>query len=213
MRRIWRVALVGILGLGLAGCAWWFTPPQAVLVASDTAGDAPLDVQFDLSGSTGQITSLTLAFGDGSAPAAGTDITIPILHTYTTAGIWTATLTVQDGRGRTSTDSVIITVSAPPTATVSLGAFPASGAAPLNVQFWANIEAPAGRRIKHIALDYDGDGTPDDEADVDFETFNFWIGGYTYNDPGAYTAALTVTDDTAQTFTGTATINVTSPPP
>ncbi len=213
MRRIWRIGLVALLGLGLAGCAWWFQPPHAVLTASVTSGVAPLSVQFDLSGSTGQITSYTLAFGDGSTPATGTDITVAVVHTYTTPGTHTATLTVQDARARTSTATVTITVGAAPTATVSLGAFPASGEAPLPVQFWANIVAIPGRRIQHIALDYEGSGTPDDEADVDFESYNFSIGSYTYNNPGTYTATLTVTDDAAQSFTGTATITVTSPPP
>ena len=213
MRRIWKIGCIAVLGLGLAGCAWLFTPPQAVLTASVTSGVAPLTVQFDLSASTGQIATFTLTFGDGSPPATGTDITVAVVHTYTTAGTHTATLTVQDARGRTSSASVIVTVSAAATTTVSLGAFPASGSAP--VDFWATITAAPGRRIKHIALDYETDGTPDLEADVDFETYNWWIGTHSYTDPGTYTATLTVTDDAspAQTFTATATITVTSPPP
>lgn len=216
MRRIWRMGLVALLGLGLAGCAWWFQPPQAVLTASVVAGTAPLSVQFDLSGSTGQITTYTLAFGDGSAPATGTDITVAVVHTYTTPGTRTATLTVQDARARTSSVSVTITVNAAPTTTVSLGAIPASGSAPLSVEFWATITAATGRRIKHMQLEY-GDGTPDFTADVDFATYAFFIvgAGHQYTTPGVYTATLTLTDDAspAQTSTATATVTVTSPPP
>ncbi|HPD06913.1 MAG TPA: PKD domain-containing protein [Candidatus Bipolaricaulis sp.] len=219
MRRIWKIGLVVVFGLGLAGCAWLFAPPQAVLTANVTSGTAPLDVQFDLSGSTGDIVSYTLTFGDGSDPATGSDITVAVVHTYTTPGTRTATLTVQDARARTSTASVVITVNAAPTATVSLGAFPASGPAPLNVKFWANITAAPGRRIKHIALDYETDGTPDFESAVDFATYDWWIPDdslpHPYTNPGTYTATLAVTDDAspAQTFTATATITVTSPPP
>jgi len=83
------------------------------------------------------------------------------------------------------------------------------------VVFWANIAAAPGRRIKHIALDYDGDGTPDYQADVDFVTWNFIVGSQTYGDPGQFVARLTVTDDSTppQTFSATATVTVTSPPP
>ncbi|QAA76535.1 MAG: hypothetical protein BIP78_0769 [Candidatus Bipolaricaulis sibiricus] len=216
MRRIWKIGLTVVIGLGLAGCAWLFSPPQAVLTASVTSGTAPLTVQFDLSGSTGQIASYTLTFGDGSEPATGTDITVTVVHTYTTAGTRTATLTVQDTRGRTSSVSVTITITAAPTTTASLGAIPASGPVPLNVDFWANITAAPGRRIKHVRLEY-GDGAPDFTADVDFASYDFWIlgAGHTYTTPGTYTATLTLTDDAtpAQTTTATATITVTSPPP
>ncbi|MDD2912297.1 MAG: PKD domain-containing protein [Candidatus Bipolaricaulis anaerobius] len=215
MRRIWKIGLVVVFGLGLAGCAWLFAPPQAVLTASVTSGTAPLPVQFDLSGSTGDIVSYTLTFGDDSDPATGSDITVAVVHTYEDPGDYIATLTVQDARGRTSSASVGITVSAAPTTTVSLGAVPASGPAPLDVEFWATISAAPGRRIKHVALDYETDGTPDFESDVDFATYDWWIGLYEYTTPGTYTATLTVTDDAspAQAFTATATITVTSPPP
>jgi len=212
MRRIWKIGLVVVFGLGLAGCAWLFAPPQAVLTASVTS---PLTVQFDLSGSTGDIVSYTLTFGDDSDPAEGFDITMAVVHTYDDPGDYIATLTVQDARGRTSSASVGITVSAAPTTTVSLGAVPASGPAPLDVEFWATISAAPGRRIKHVALDYETDGTPDFESDVDFATYDWWIGLYEYTTPRTYTATLTVTDDAspAQDFTATATITVTSPPP
>ncbi|MCX7750197.1 MAG: PKD domain-containing protein [Candidatus Bipolaricaulota bacterium] len=217
MRRCVKLGLLLLIGLGLGGCAWLFTPLQAVLTASVTSGTAPLTVQFDLSGSTGPIATWTLTFGDGSPPATGTgeNIGIPVVHTYTAPGTRTATLTVQDARGRTDSASVTITVAAPPTTTVSLGAIPASGNAPLTVNFWANIQAAPGRRIKHVALDYDSNGTPEDEADVDFDSYNFIIGTHTYSTPGSYTATLTVTDDATppQTFSATASITVTSPPP
>ncbi len=216
MRRIWKIGFLALLGLGLAGCAWLFAPLTAVLTASVTSGVAPLSVTFSAAGSSGTIVSFTIDFEtDGVDDYTGTDISVGVNHTYTTAGTYTATLTVIDNRGRTATDTVTITVTAPPTTSVSLGAFPASGPAPLPVEFWATITAAQGRRIKHIALDYDSDGTPEDEADVDFVSYDWWIGAYVYTDPGTYTATLTVTDDAtpAQTSTATATIVVTSPPP
>ncbi|MBC7220784.1 PKD domain-containing protein [Candidatus Bipolaricaulota bacterium] len=216
MRRIGKIGLLALLGLGLAGCAWLFSPLTAVLTATPLSGVAPLSVTFSAAGSSGTIVSFTIDFEtDGVVDYTGTDITAGVNHTYTSAGTYTATLTVIDNRGRTATDTVTITVTAPPTTSVSLGALPASGSAPLGVDFWATITAAEGRRIKHIALDYDSDGTPEDEADVDFVSYDWWIGSYEYTDPGTYTATLTVTDDATppQTFTATATITVTSPPP
>lgn len=99
MRRIWKIGLVVVFGLGLAGCAWLFAPPQAVLTANVTSGVAPLSVTFSAAGSTGDIVSYTLTFGDGSDPATESNITVAVAHTYTTAGTYTATLTVQDNRG------------------------------------------------------------------------------------------------------------------
>lgn len=216
MRRMWKMGLLALLGVGLAGCAWLFAPLTAVLTASVTSGVAPLSVTFSAAGSTGTIVSFTIDFEtDGVDDYNGTDISVGVNHTYTTAGTYTATLTVTDNRGRTATDTVTITVTAPPTTSVSLGAVPALGPAPLDVDFWASITAAEGRRIKHLALDCDNDGTPEYEEDVDFETYNWWIILHKYNDPGTYTATLTVTDDASppQTFTATATITVTSPPP
>ena len=216
VRLVGGSALVLVVAALLGGCGWLFPSLNAVLVANPTSGVAPLSVQFDLSGSTGQIVSFSLNFGDGSGLYTGTNITVPVLHTYSAAGTYVATLTVQGPGGQIDTDQVTITVSAPPPGTtVSLGALPASGDAPLTVVFWANIAAAPGRRIKHIALDYDGDGTPDDGAGVDFETWNFIVGSHTYGDPGQFVAKLTVTDDSTppQTFLATATVNVTSPPP
>ncbi len=133
MRRIWKMGFLVVLGVGVGGCQWLFQPPQAVLTATPASGTAPLSVTFSAAGSTGNIVSFTLDFGDGE-DFPGTDITAGVNHTYETAGIYTATLTVQDNRGRTSSDSVVITVG-PPLPTAVLGAAPTEGTGPLPVVF------------------------------------------------------------------------------
>jgi glucose/arabinose dehydrogenase/PKD repeat protein len=72
--------------------------PTANAVADRTFGGVPLDVTFDGTGSTdpeGQVLSYEWDFGDGSAIATNATAS----HTYTTAGTYTATLTVRDGHG------------------------------------------------------------------------------------------------------------------
>jgi PKD repeat protein len=91
------------------------TPLSASASATPTSGVAPLSVSFtgSASGGTSPYT-YSWAFGDGSTSTAQ-DPT----HTYSSAGTYTATLTVKDSAGHTATSSVTITVSAPPSGTPS----------------------------------------------------------------------------------------------
>ncbi|MBI3803657.1 MAG: PKD domain-containing protein [Nitrospirae bacterium] len=83
-------------------------PPQAKFSATPTSGTAPLKVAFDASTSTdpdGSITSYAWDFGDGTA---GTDQIID--HTYTSAGSYTAALTVTDNDHAQASLSRVISV-------------------------------------------------------------------------------------------------------
>ncbi|GAA3620710.1 cellulase family glycosylhydrolase [Flavivirga jejuensis] len=71
------------------------TPPLASITASVTSGNAPLSVQFDASGSSdidGDTLTYNWDFGNGD-----TSLEMNPLITYTTAGSYTVTLTVNDG--------------------------------------------------------------------------------------------------------------------
>ena len=86
--------------------------PTAVATGTPTSGNAPLDVDFDGSSSTdsdGIISTYAWDFGDGSPVS---NLQNPA-YTYTTAGIYMATLTVTDNEGATNTDTVAITVTNP----------------------------------------------------------------------------------------------------
>ena len=106
------------VAIGLSACRGFFTQaPVAVLVYTpEGTYEAPITVTFDLSGSQdpdGEIVGWTLDFGDGSTPATGTDVTVPVKHTYQAEGSYTATLEVEDNAGKKDQASVVITVMAP----------------------------------------------------------------------------------------------------
>jgi len=87
-------------------------PPTATATASPTAGVAPLPVSFDGSGSIdpdGDPLSFSWDFGDGQGSAGRT-----LSHDYTSAGSFTAKLTVGDGKGGSGTASVTIVVQSSP---------------------------------------------------------------------------------------------------
>ena len=81
--------------------------PQAQAAASPRTGAVPLSVRFDASASSdldGDSLSFSWSFGDGSGSVAGAVVT----HTYSTAGRFTAVVTVRDSRGAAATASVVI---------------------------------------------------------------------------------------------------------
>jgi PKD repeat protein len=85
--------------------------PTASISATPTNGEIPLPVSFDGSASSDpEGATLTYAwnFGDGNSSTG-----VAPSHTYTTAGTYTATLTVTDDKGLSNTKSVTITASAP----------------------------------------------------------------------------------------------------
>lgn len=83
------------------------TAPTAVVSATPTEGDVPLLVRFSSAGTQdpdGDALQYTWDFGDGSAPSS---LAHPE-HTYATRGLYTARLTVSDGRGGTHSTPVRI---------------------------------------------------------------------------------------------------------
>ena len=105
--------------------------PVANFVGTPTSGTAPLTVIFtDLS--IFAPTSWSWTFGDGSIVNA--TMQNPV-HTYTSAGTYSISLTVTNGYGsNTKTSTNYITVSVPAPVTNFVGT-PTSGTAPLPVQF------------------------------------------------------------------------------
>ncbi|MEI6171591.1 MAG: PKD domain-containing protein, partial [bacterium] len=99
------VFLLGSLLIGLSACRGFFGQgPIALMVIENGGGtEPPVEVWFDISGSRdpdGVIVSFTLDFGDDTTEAVGVNVSLPIPHTYTVAGMYTAELMVTDADGR-----------------------------------------------------------------------------------------------------------------
>jgi PKD repeat protein len=89
-------------------------PPVARATATPSTGTAPLAVAFDGSGSSdpdGSIVSYGWTFGDGGSAVGPTTN-----HTYQTAGVYAAGLTVTDNQGATHSTTLSISVNPGPTA-------------------------------------------------------------------------------------------------
>jgi len=104
---------LGTLAL-LTGC---LEPPGpvAVLDCAVVTGPAPLAVSFSVGRSRhsrDRPMEYEIDFGDGSAPAVGTEFGIVVHHAYETDGVYIAELIVRDDRGRRSSDRLTITVDA-----------------------------------------------------------------------------------------------------
>ena len=176
--------------------------PIAVAEADPRTGTVPLIVQFTGSNSTddGGTEDLTYSwdFGDGNTSSDADP-----MHTYTTAGEFTAILTVTDADGNMDTAEVIITVSDPtdPNPIAVAEADPLTGTAPLEVQFTgSNSMDDGGAENLTYAWDF-GDGNTSSEADP----------MHTYTTAGEFTAILTVTDADGNMDTAEVIITVSDP--
>ena len=162
------------------------SPPTAVISSSTSVGDAPLQVQFDGTGSSdsdGTILSYKWDMGDGKS-LTGPQVT----YTYSSAGTFNATLTITDNGGLTDTVSTPVIVgepvsSIPPIAVISASA--SNGYAPLTVSFDAGKSHDPDGEISSYTWLF-GDGTSDSGVLVKHK----------FSQPAVYTVTLKVTDNT-----------------
>jgi len=159
--------------------------PVAVAASDRYAGNAPLNVVLSADGSydpDGFLGNVEWRFSDG-----GYTYGSPAYHTFTTTGVKTVTLVVGDSRGALGTTSITVDVvgtNQPPSANAS--ATPASGNAPLTVQFSsAGSTDPDGTIVAYEWTFGDAFGTHSSEPNP----------RYVYGYAGTYTATLTVWDN------------------
>ncbi len=156
------------------------TGPTAAFSATPASGDVPLPVQFtDLSvAGTSSITAWHWDFGDGA-----TSTMQHPLHLYTVPGAYTVTLQITTAVGADTLmqPAAVNALATGPTAAFS--AAPASGIAPLAVQF---TDTSAGGTFPITLWHWDfGDGA----------TSTLQHPEHTYSSLGAYTVSLEVTTD------------------
>ncbi|WP_233496088.1 PKD domain-containing protein [Geodermatophilus sp. TF02-6] len=172
-------------------------PANAAPAARFTSTATELTAAFDAGRSIdtdGTIASYAWSFGDGATGSGAT-----VSHTYAAAGTYTATLTVTDDRGATTTASRQVTVAPAPPNQAPTAAFTAR---------------PSG-----LTLAVDGSASADTDGTVTAHAWDFGDGGtgtgvaaeHTYAAAGTYRVALTVTDDDGSTSVSEQQVVVTAP--
>lgn len=168
-------------------------PPTAAFSCLPDAGDAPLAVAFDASASSDP-DGLALFYvwdfdGDG-VDDTGYLRSAKAEHTYAAAGNFDVCLTVVDEGGLTASASQVVRVSEhgnfQPVAAFSVD--PASGKAPLAVQFDASASTDAENAIVSYSWDWEGDGVEDFNSGEDPQTT------HEYPAAGSYQPVLRVQD-------------------
>lgn len=153
-------------------------------------------VTFDASGSTGTSGSTTYEWdvdGDGTVDYTGQSVT----HAYSTAGTYTATLTLTDG-GSLSTDTVTVIVDGTPPSP-DLQVFPSI----VTVNETAYFDASATVDDVGIAKyewDFEGDGTYDTTTTPSSPNGGTFV-SHSYTSSGQKSPTLRVTDDAGNTAT------------
>jgi len=184
--------------IGITVSAPLNSSPTAAFTATPAAGAVPLTVQFNAGASSdpdGSIASYAWDFGDG-----GTATGITATHTYPTAGVYVALLTVTDDGGASDTTNQTITVTAPGNS-LPVAAFTHTGTAGF---------------LLPITVTFDGTASYDDDGSIIAYNWNFGDGEYgagstvshAYDAFGVYTVVLIVVDDDGAVGSRSETIHV-----
>ncbi|MCB1185866.1 hypothetical protein KDL29_01755 [bacterium] len=144
-------------------------PPEIIVTADVTSGDAPLRVEFDASGSSDPDGEIVLYVwdweGDGQVDASSQSSPYAY-HIYNEIGWYHPQLTIWDDMGGSATATIDIEVGVgaggvlPPKLDLSVS--PTEGPAPLTVEFIAEATAVDGIYSgMHYEVDYESDGELD----------------------------------------------------
>lgn len=154
--------------------------------ANPVTGPAPLNTSFSATVTDGVPPyTISWSFGDGSPIVSGSSVN----HTYTTAGLFSVALQVNDSAGNRATTGVFVTVGSalclPRTLSVLVRALKLSGSAPLTVTFAPLIEC--GAPVYRLLWDF-GDGT------TPISTSGQGSVSHVYSESGTFFPDVQVTD-------------------
>ncbi|MFN0060490.1 MAG: PKD domain-containing protein, partial [Planctomycetota bacterium] len=169
-------------------------PAKAEIGISSTQGDAPLRIQVSGSGSTstaGRIVAYAWDFG-----GLGTASTADAVFTFNEPGKYDVRLVVTDDAGNTD-DVVTIVQARGGDASVEISATPATGRAPLRVQFGVTVTSAETDPAEAYIWDFN-DG---DESSATSPV-------HTFSSPGTYVVSVDITTESGATATDEITITV-----
>lgn len=152
--------------------------PAVTAVANPASGSAPLLVTFSANAAGGTAPySYAWTFGDG-----GTGTGSATSHTYTSAGTYSAQVTITDAVGLQARTVMTVTVV---NFSVTISGTPTTGPPPLIVAFTSTLTGGTSPFVYQWRF---GDGGLDATANP----------SHTYTSPGAFKATLVVTDSTGR---------------
>jgi PKD repeat protein len=183
-------------------------PPTATVTPSTTLTTPGSSVSFnstaasDDSGNGGQIT-YSWNFGDPNSAQDAATVPDPA-HTFSAPGVYSVSLTVTDDLGVSTTNTVQVTVDAPPSAAFAISPNPVT--AGFATAFDASASGDSVGTITGYSWDFGDPGSAGDAA-------TGRASSHTYTSAGTYTVSLTVTNDAGQTTTHSASVTVNPVPP
>ena len=180
--------------------------PNCTLTVSPTSGQAPLTVQASgtCTDQDNDLTSITLNWGDGSAPVSGSQGAVSGTHTYNSAGQFTVSVTGMDATGGQGEDHADVNVTAPPEnrpPSCQVTVSPTSGQAPLTVSANASCQDPDSDPITVQIAWGDGTSTPGTS------------GTHVYPQAGDFTVTAKATDSKGASGSDSKQVHVTAVPP
>jgi PKD repeat protein len=170
-------------------------------IPSGTGGVAPATFEFEAEVTGGmEPYAISWDFGDGSVEV---DDDETVEHTFDVAGTYSVGAIVADSSGRTTSDSILITVEPPPPLTaVEIISSGTRGVAPATFEFEANVIGGTGPYT--YSWDF-GDGSVEVDDDETVE--------HTFDVAGTYSVDLAVLDSTGQSASDSILITVEEEPP
>lgn len=171
-----------------------FYPVVAAFIADPPTGSAALTttLYWQVLDPDGQVDSVTLTFGDGSADGTGLPTSGSREHTYGSAGVYVARLELRLKDGTLLRRSTAIGVtpqqnSGGQTKIHTFTARPTHGSAPLDVEFSWTASADSAQSC---TIDFGDGSAPHVTSSCDAGTV-----GHTYSKPGVYLASLLAQDE------------------